>query len=75
MEEYALAKKKDDSKQEENKKEESLFNIDDAIKELRYPGFFKLAFKQYLIDNGYIEKIKSDKDFNKYLDEYKNLEL
>ena len=70
-----MAKKKDDSKQEENKKDEPVFNIDDAIKELRYPGFFKVAFKQYLVDHGYIEKIKSDKDFTKYLTEYENLEL
>ena len=71
-----MAKKKDDSKQEETtKKTVTNFNIDDAIKELQFPGFFKIAFKQYLIDNGYIEKIKSDKDFQKYLDEYKNLEL
>ena len=67
-------KTKDETKKEVNETITN-FNIDDAIKELRFPGFFKLSFKEYLVDNGYIEKIKNSKDFNKFLDEYKNLEL
>ena len=61
------------TKKKETKKEKDAFNIEEALNNLEMPRMFVDGFKAYIQNNNL--KFKSEKEFEKSLKEFGELQL